>query len=702
MNSLPWSARVRYLRMLVTCVPLLAVSMAAPADSSADDSLWGGGKITAGNVPVLPAVVHRTVHRAIEGEYQFLHGPAVVWFNGELFASWANSPVDENSAAETLRFSSSRDHGETWQPAGFIGKGDTGGVSHSHGTFQVLGDQLFAYAARFTGAATDGSAGPTFVDLKMELFSFDPVTRTWTGRGIVAEGFWPLDEPKRLANGDWMMGGLDASEHPVVARSQGAHLSAPWKVTRLPFPSSRRLRFAETSVFTADGLVRAVVRNTKESRALVSTSRDDGVTWSELAASEFPMGTAKPCAGVLSNGQPYLVSNLFEGRNVLGIAVGRPGSSRLQQVWRIRDGVSVQPRFPGRAKSPQWSYPYAYEHEGHLYVVYSVGKEDCELSIIPLDALKVSEPVKIIFDTDIGNDCDDAMALALVHALQNRGACELLAVTLTNPDPLAGRLVDAVNTFYGRPDIPIGVNFGAPVAVKHSRFLKAAENYPHDFAPERAMSAVELLRKVLAGSADGSVVLVQVGFFTNLAALLDSRADAFSPLSGQELVRRKVRELSVMAGSFYPMRGSNYYLEFNVQHAIPAARKVAAEWPTPVVWSGAEVGDAIRFPAIAVNRDFAYRNPHPIHETYQLYRATPHERPCFDLTSVLQAVWPDRKYFELSVPGRVEILADSFTRFIPAKEKESGRDRYLVVDAEQARLVREVFALLVTEPPAVP
>jgi len=43
------------------------------------------------------------------------------------------------------------------------------------------------------------------------------------------------------------------------------------------------------------------------------------------------------------------------------------------------------------------------------------------------------KPVKIIFDTDIGNDCDDVMALAVIHALQNRGATELLAVTLTNP-----------------------------------------------------------------------------------------------------------------------------------------------------------------------------------------------------------------------------------------------------------------------------
>ena len=41
---------------------------------------------------------------------------------------------------------------------------------------------------------------------------------------------------------------------------------------------------------------------------------------------------------------------------------------------------------------------------------------------------------KIIFDTDIGGDCDDAGALAILHEAQNAGKAELLAVTL--PEPL--------------------------------------------------------------------------------------------------------------------------------------------------------------------------------------------------------------------------------------------------------------------------
>jgi inosine-uridine nucleoside N-ribohydrolase len=47
--------------------------------------------------------------------------------------------------------------------------------------------------------------------------------------------------------------------------------------------------------------------------------------------------------------------------------------------------------------------------------------------------------VRIVFDTDMGNDIDDAVALAVLHALESRGEAKLLAVTLTKDNPLARR-----------------------------------------------------------------------------------------------------------------------------------------------------------------------------------------------------------------------------------------------------------------------
>lgn len=312
-------------------------------------------------------------------------------------------------------------------------------------------------------------------------------------------------------------------------------------------------------------------------------------------------------------------------------------------------------------------------------------------------------PVKIIFDTDMGNDVDDALALAVIHSLQNRGACELLAVTLTYPTPDAGRFVAALNTFYGRPDIPIGVTPDAPVAARESKYLKVAAHkdkngkplYPAIFDAAKAPKSVELIRRVLASAGEREIVMVQVGFSTNLARLLESGPDAISPLPGKELVRQKVKILSIMAGQF-PEDNTRKNPEFNVRFDIPAAQKLIANWPTPVVWSGYEIGRAVLYPAWSIDRDYAYVKNHPVQQAYQAYNPTPHERPCWDLTSVLCVVWPDRGYFSLSPAGTVKIGNDGRTKFTAS---ENGRDYYLIVNAEQSARLREVLAALASEPP---
>jgi inosine-uridine nucleoside N-ribohydrolase len=313
------------------------------------------------------------------------------------------------------------------------------------------------------------------------------------------------------------------------------------------------------------------------------------------------------------------------------------------------------------------------------------------------------EPVKIIFDTDIGNDVDDVLALAVLHALQARGQCELIGVTVTKPDELAGPFVDALNTFYGCPGIPIGCI--RPVAAEPaSKFLPLVNvkdggrlRYPHKL--KRGSDASEptrLLRKLLSGQPDHSVVLVQVGYFSNFGALLDTAADASSPLGGRELVRQKVKFLSVMAGAFQAAGQARHFLEFNVTKDIAAARKVAAEWSTPMVWSGAEIGVAVPYPAVSIERDFNYVAHHPAAEAYYLYKPPPHERPTWDLTAALYAVLPDGGYFDLSPAGRVTVEADGFTRFTP---EAGGRDRFLILKENQIARVKEALVQLASQPP---
>lgn len=321
-------------------------------------------------------------------------------------------------------------------------------------------------------------------------------------------------------------------------------------------------------------------------------------------------------------------------------------------------------------------------------------------------ALAQAEPVKLIFDTDMGNDTDDVMALCMIHALQSRGAADLLAVTVTKDHPQAAAFVDAVNTFYGRPDIPIGVvKGGATPEPGKFNLLADAKNedgslrYPHDLmSGNDAPEATGLIRKLLAAQPDNSVTLVQVGFFTNFRRLLASQPDAASPLGGRELVAKKVKLLSIMAGAFQTVDWNTRHLEYNVVKDIPAAQALAKAWPTPVIWSGYEIGVAAAFPHVAIEQDLDYVKHHPLKEAYYLYSPPPHDRPTWDPTALLAAVLPDRGYFTPSPAGTVTVEDNGATWFRPSRDGK-GRDRFLTMSPEQAARVREAIVQLSVAPP---
>lgn len=318
--------------------------------------------------------------------------------------------------------------------------------------------------------------------------------------------------------------------------------------------------------------------------------------------------------------------------------------------------------------------------------------------------LPAAEPVRLIFDTDIGNDVDDVLALGMIHSLQSRGACRLLGVTITKDSDLAGPFVDAINTFYLRGDTPIGVVRPGKTPEPGKFLPLAAEKvngvfrYPHDLLSSKdAVEAVALLRKLLATEPDGSVSIAQVGFSTNLARLLDSKPDAVSPLAGKDLIRAKVKVLSIMAGAFQTIDGNAHFCEYNVVQDIANCKKLTDEWPTAVVWSGFEIGISLPYPAISIERDYSYVPDHPVSESYRRYEPPPHNRPTWDLTSVLYAVHPDRGYFDLSPPGQITVESDGFTRFKPAA---GGRHRYLKLSDQQRCRVLEALVQLSSQPPS--
>jgi inosine-uridine nucleoside N-ribohydrolase len=325
------------------------------------------------------------------------------------------------------------------------------------------------------------------------------------------------------------------------------------------------------------------------------------------------------------------------------------------------------------------------------------------ICLAPLAA--ADQPVPIIFDTDLGNDVDDALALATLHALESRGECRLLAVTVSKDNRLAAAFVDAINRFYGRGAIPVGLVRNGPTT-DTGKFLELAVKrdggklrYPNRFAAGVvAPSATTVLRQTLADAADHSVVIIQVGFSTNLARLLKSPPDDLSPLTGRDLVARKVRLLSMMAGWFKPdpLTHDPPAAEYNIVKDVAAASELATDWPMPIVWSGFEVGRAIEYPASSIDHDYNYVAHHPIAEAYRLYNPPPHNRPTWDLTSTLYAVRPTGDYFGLSPPGRVAISPLGQTTFTP---DATGPHRILTVTPAQITRARQTLVELASQPP---
>lgn len=309
---------------------------------------------------------------------------------------------------------------------------------------------------------------------------------------------------------------------------------------------------------------------------------------------------------------------------------------------------------------------------------------------------KAAEPVRLILDTDIGNDVDDALALAMIHALENRGEVRLLAVTITKDNRYAAPFVSLVNSFYGQPDIPIGVvrhgktpqdsaMLRIPVGQKdqNGRYIFPRKVQDGSQAP----AAVPLLLRILRGQPDHSVTIAQIGFSTNLARLL--RAPG-----GRDLVAQKVKALYLMAGNF-----SKPIPEFNVDTDPQSAAYLFTHWPRPMIFSDFTIGLVITFPYEAIAHDFGYTAHHPIAEAYKIYVGKPVDHPNWDSTAVLDAIRPDRGYFKLSRPGRVKLGPKATTVFVPDPH---GNARYLILKPDQVAKLRQLIVSLVSQPPQRP
>jgi inosine-uridine nucleoside N-ribohydrolase len=257
-----------------------------------------------------------------------------------------------------------------------------------------------------------------------------------------------------------------------------------------------------------------------------------------------------------------------------------------------------------------------------------------------------SKAVPVIFDTDMGPDYDDVGAIAMLHAFADNGEAEILATMASTKYEGVASVLDVLNTYFQKPDIPIGVPKGNALLLKDFQHWTDTliAKYPHSLKSNKeAPDVVRLYRKILSRQPDTSVTLITVGFLTNIAAVLRSLPDDISPMTGEELLHRKVKRMVSMAGKF--PKG----LEFNIEEDSNSAIFAFNRLKVPIVFSGFEIGDKILTGLPLVNDKKVQHSP--IKDVYSISipkaESDRNGRMSWDQTAVLVAVKGYSPFFKV-------------------------------------------------------
>ena len=308
---------------------------------------------------------------------------------------------------------------------------------------------------------------------------------------------------------------------------------------------------------------------------------------------------------------------------------------------------------------------------------------------------------KIIFDTDLGGDCDDVMALDLLLAADRYRECRLIGVSYSSVNRTGIPCIHAILRQHGYGDMPLGrLTVPEDTAPLDAYATAVADAFPAPDGPtyESTPDAVRFLRSLLAK--EDKVTLVMTGFLTNLANLLSSAPDDLSPLDGVALVREKVEEIAMMACDFRHITGIRPdkrqlgedgkirpVSEYNIAMNIPAAQKVFALCPVPIVCSPFELGFGM-----ITGKSMCEHGQGKVPDSYAYVKfGAQNGRHSWDPATALYGVYGAKPWYYVSAPGTIRIAQDGVSDFIPDAD---GLHRILIAAIPQEEIAAEIDRLV--------
>ncbi len=298
----------------------------------------------------------------------------------------------------------------------------------------------------------------------------------------------------------------------------------------------------------------------------------------------------------------------------------------------------------------------------------------------------------IIFDTDIGGDCDDVTALDVLIAAHKKGDCNLMAITYSSLNKDAPKCIYAILKEHGMEKTPIGVREIPDGCQGLDNYYASlvANAFPENDAPEyeNTPRAYKLMRKLLAQS--DKCVIAATGFLSNLAALIASPPDEYSPLSGRELVIKKAEYITVMCADFRhtglcPERAARPTAEYNIMKDADAAKYFFDTCPVPVYCLPFETGvDMFSGAPIVASQT----TPEAL--AFKRYSEIIHAdlkkgRDSFDPATVMFALYGVQDNFVLSEPLSIKVDDNAFTDI-----KKGGNVRIISCKAPKPEIGKRI------------
>ena len=294
-------------------------------------------------------------------------------------------------------------------------------------------------------------------------------------------------------------------------------------------------------------------------------------------------------------------------------------------------------------------------------------------------AAPVKSPVNVIFDTDLGSSTDDLIALMLLHRYSDMGKVNILGVVVDRPGEDNYAVADVMDTYYGHPDIPIGIirgdykepekyiDYAGMFAGKDKRIKTPLPRTRTD--PSLLPDGYRLYRQLLAGADDKSVTILSVGFLLCLSDLIDSGPDQYSELTGYELLRRKVSHIYIMGGKFPKDKEACYNFRTFCEQSYNFLTRIPSE--IFLTLSPCEAGDLVDYPTELVLGDLDKEQTNPIWMTYKYFDCDTGQRMWDALVSINAVKGDD--LFDFSPWGIVNYDRKCITSFNATPD---GRNRY--------------------------